>query len=70
MDPERQVIGSIESLEAQLEIAREFVGAKKWENLDLVVQNIVRTVSCLSEAASAAKPGHHGSMRAVAGSGP
>jgi hypothetical protein len=69
VDPERQVIGSIESLEAQLEIAREFVRAKKWENLDLVVQNIVRTVSCLADATLTARSGGRAASKAVV-SGP
>jgi len=50
MDAESRVIGPIESLEAQLEMAREFVGLKKWENFELVVQSITRTAACLAEA--------------------
>lgn len=50
MDSEERVISSIESLEAQLELAREFVRLKKWENLNLVVQSITRAASCLVES--------------------
>lgn len=50
MDSEERVISSIESLEAQLELARDFVRLKKWENLNSVVQSITRTASCLAES--------------------
>ena len=62
MDPEERIINSIESLEAQLEMAREFLRLKKWANLDLVVQNIARTVNRLAESAVAATV-EHPSMR-------
>ena len=55
MDAEGRVVSSLESLEAQVEIVREFVRLRRWENVDLVVQNITRTASCLAEAALTAK---------------
>lgn len=68
MDPEERVISSIESLEAQLEMAREFLRLRKWDNLELVVGNITRTVSCLSESAVAAKVEQPSFQRRLAGS--
>jgi hypothetical protein len=68
MDPEERVIGSIESLEAQLEIAREFVRLKKWTNLGSVVQSIARTASCLAETTSTAKLEHPAAFSRHAGS--
>jgi hypothetical protein len=67
MDQEERVIGSIESLEAQLEMAREFVRLKKWENLGSVVQSIARTASCLAEATLIAKFEHPAALSRHAG---
>lgn len=55
MDTESRVIGPIESLEAQLEMARECVRLKNWESLELLVQSITRAAACLAEATAIAK---------------
>ena len=67
MDAEERVIGSIESLEAQSEMAREFVRLKKWENLGSVIQSIARTASCLAEATLIAKLEHPAALPRRAG---
>ena len=52
MELEERVIGSIESLEAQLEMAREFVRLRKWTSLSSIVWSITRAAECLAESAS------------------